>query len=213
MLHSRPGTGRPSTSGRGNALETIELVVGRIGKPHGIRGEVTVDVRTDEPERRFAPGSVLRAAPPRGAEARSRELHVVRSRWHQSVLLVTFEELGDRNAAEAARGSVLHATVPADATPEDPDEFYDHQLVGLAVHDVDGTHLGEVTGLTHGAQDLLQVRTPDGRDTLVPFVKALVPEVDVAGGRVVVADRPGLVSPLPDDDAEEAPGAPARGRG
>jgi 16S rRNA processing protein RimM len=91
--------------------------------------------------------------------------------------------------------------VPVDATPEDPDEFYDHQLVGLAAHGLDGRLLGEVTGLVHGgAQDLLAIRTLDGRDTLVPFVKALVPEVDLAGRRVVVADRPGLVAPLPEDD-------------
>ena len=181
-------------------METIELVVGRIGKPHGIKGEVTVDVRTDEPERRFASGATLRAQAPRGSASTLTSMTVARARWHQSTLLVTFEELTDRTSAEAARGIVLHATVPADEGPEDPDEFYDHQLIGLTAYDVDGTALGEVTGLVHGgAQDLLAVKAVDGRDTLVPFVKALVPEVDVAGGRVVVADRPGLVAPLPED--------------
>jgi len=127
-------------------------------------------------------------------------LTVAGTRWHSSRLLVTFEELSGRDAAEAARGVVLHATIPADATPDDPDEYYDHQLVGLAAYDVDGRELGEVTVVVHGgAQDLLTIRTADGRDALVPFVKALVPEVDVAGGRVVVADRPGLVTPLPED--------------
>ena len=184
-------------------MESIEVVVGRIGKPHGIRGEVTVDVRTDEPEKRYVPGVRLLAQPPRGSAFSHPTLKVRRIRWHQSVLLVAFDEIPDRNAAEAARGVVLRATVPADETPDDPEEFYDHQLVGLAVHDVDGTHLGEVAGLVHGAQDLLQVRTLDGRDALVPFVAALVPEVDVPGGRVVVADRPGLVSPFPDEDEDE----------
>ncbi|UFN45729.1 ribosome maturation factor RimM [Nocardioides okcheonensis] len=180
--------------------EDIEVVVGRIGKPHGIRGEVTLDVRTDEPERRFAPGTVLRAQAPAGADRRPTSLTVARARWHQSTLLVTFEELADRNAAEAVRGTLLHATLAADETPEDPDEFYDHQLVGLAVVDLDGTALGEVRAVVHGsAQDLLTVRTPDGRDALVPFVSALVPEVDLAAGRVVVADRPGLVAPFPDE--------------
>lgn len=182
-------------------METIEVLVGRIGKPHGIRGDVTVDVRTDEPERRFAPGTVLRCEPPRGSHTSHRALTVATSKWHQSVLLVKFEEIVDRNAAEAARGILLHADLPVDATPDDPDEYYDHQLVGLAAYDVDGTALGEVSGLVHGgAQDLLVIRTPDRREALVPFVKALVPEVDVAGGRVVVADRPGLVTPLPEDD-------------
>ena len=94
---------------------------------------------------------------------------------------------------------MLRAEVAADETPADPEEFYDHQLVGLAAYDVDGAHLGEVAGLVHGAQDLLRVRTNDGREALVPFVAALVPEVDVAGGRVVIADRPGLVTPFEDE--------------
>ena len=184
----------------------IEVVVGRIGKPHGIRGEVTLDVRTDEPDRRFAPGTTLRAEAPAGADRRPASLTVAGARWHQSTLLVTFEELADRNAAEAARGTVLHATIGPDDMPEDPDEYYDHQLVGLDVVDLDGTHLGQVKALVHGsAQDLLTVRTPDGRDTLVPFVSALVPEVDLDAGRIVVADRPGLVTPFPDDSDGQDP--------
>lgn len=184
----------------------IEVVVGRIGKPHGIRGEVTLDVRTDEPDRRFAPGTTLRAEAPAGADRRPASLTVARARWHQSTLLVTFEELADRNAAEAARGTVLHATIGPDDMPEDPDEYYDHQLVGLDVVDLDGTHLGQVKALVHGsAQDLLTVQTPDGRDTLVPFVSALVPEVDLDAGRIVVADRPGLVTPFPDDSDGQDP--------
>lgn len=181
-------------------METIDVVVGRIGKAHGLRGDVTINVRTDEPDRRFAPGSVLDVEAPTGSATTLRTLTVASFRWHSSVLLVRFEELPDRNAAEAARGITLHASLPADATPDDPDEFYDHQLVGLAAYDLDGVAIGEVTGLVHGAQDLLEIRATDGRATLVPFVKALVPEVDVAGGRVVVADRPGLVTPLPEDD-------------
>ena len=191
------GSTNGSTNDEGS---TIEVVVGRIGKPHGVRGEVTVDVRSDEPERRFAVGNVLRAEAPKGSASTLTSMLVERFRWHQTTLLVTFAELTDRTTAEAARGIVLHATIPLDSVPDDPDEFYDHQLVGLAAYDVDGTHLGEVTGLVHGgAQDLLAIRALDGRSTLVPFVKALVPEVDVPGGRVVVADRPGLVAPLPDD--------------
>jgi len=180
--------------------EQIEVVVGRIGKPHGLRGEVTVEVRTDEPDRRFASGTTLRVEPPRGGAGSHPSLTVATTRWHQGRLLVTFEQLDGRTAAEGARGLVLHATVSADDRPEDPDEFYDHQLVGLVAVDLDGRELGTVTGLSHGgAQDLLQIRTPDRRDTLVPFVKELVPEVDLAARRVVVADRPGLVTALPDD--------------
>lgn len=181
-------------------MDEIEVVVGRIGKPHGIRGEVTVDVRTDEPERRFAEGAELRAQPPKGSASRLTSLTVRGVRWHQGVMLAAFEELTDRDTAEAARGIVLHASIPRDERPEDPDEFYEHQLVGLSAYDERGTRLGEVTRLVHGgAQDLLSIRTADGRDALVPFVSALVPEVDLAGGRVVVADRPGLVSPFEDE--------------
>jgi 16S rRNA processing protein RimM len=178
----------------------LEVVVGRIGRPHGIRGEVTIEVRTDEPDRRFADGSVLRAEPPRGLASPLRSLSVAGSRWHRSTLLVTFGELPDRDAAEAARGILLFATIDGGESPEDPDEFYAHQLVGLTAYDEHGTRLGEVAALVRGgAQDLLTVRTPDGREALVPFVKALVPEVDLAGGRVVVADRPGLVTPLEEE--------------
>ncbi len=175
--------------------------MGRVGRPHGLQGEVTLEVRTDEPGRRFADGAILRAEPPRGSASPLRVLTVAGSRWHRSTLLVRFEELPDRNAAEAARGILLFATVDVAEAPEDPDEFYAHQLVGLAAYDEQGAHLGEVSGLVRGgAQDLLTVRTPDGREALVPFVKALVPEVDLAAGRVVVADRPGLVTPLEESD-------------
>ena len=182
-------------------METIDVVIGRIGKPHGIRGEVTVEVRTDEPDRRFVVGGAVRAERPSGAGTRpGPTLTVAATRWHQTTLLVRFEELPDRTTAEAARGLLLHADVPADESPEDPEEFYDHQLVGLAAEDLDGRPLGEVTAVLHGAQDLLQVRALDGRDALVPFVAALVPEVDVPAGRVVIADRPGLVTAFPEDD-------------
>jgi 16S rRNA processing protein RimM len=180
-------------------VESIEVVIGRLGKPHGLAGEVTVELRTDEPERRFAGGTTVRAERPRGPSSPWPELTVAGTRWHRSTLLVRFEEISDRTAAESARGILLHATVAADEFPDDPDEFYDHQLVGLAAQDVDGRALGEVTGVLHGAQDILQIHTADGRDALVPFVAALVPEVDVPGGRVVVADRPGLVTPFEDD--------------
>ena len=182
-------------------MSEIEVVVGRVGKPHGLRGEVTVDVRTDEPERRYAG----RGPAPGGAAPRLREHRCGRSPWPASAGTAgccwpASRSCADRTAAEAARGIVLHATIDADARPEDPDEFYDHQLVGLTALDLEGTVLGEVAALVHGgAQDLLTVRTPDGREALVPFVKALVPEVDPAAGRVVIADRPGLVTPLDDD--------------
>jgi 16S rRNA processing protein RimM len=178
---------------------TTEVVVGRIGKAHGIKGEVSVEPRTDEPERRFAVGTTLPAARPNGSDART--LTVKSTRWHQDRLLVVFEEIPDRNAAEAARGLVLTATVDPADTPDDPDEFYDHQLVGLAAYTTDGDSVGNVTEVIHaGGQDLLAIKTATG-EVLVPFVQALVPVVDLATGRLEIADRPGLLTPLEDDEA------------
>ena len=182
-------------------MSTTQVVVGRIGKPHGIRGELSVEPRTDEPDRRFAPGTVLATETPRGSAphgaGRPQSLTVETVRWHQDRLLVRFTEIHDRTAAEAARGLMLAADVPTDESPEDPEEFYDHQLVGLRVETTEGAPVGAVAQINHGAgHDLLVVRTPEGAEVLVPFVAALVPEVDVAGGLIVVADRPGLLTPL-----------------
>ena len=161
------------------------VVVGRIGPAHGLRGEVFVEPRTDEPERRFAPGAVLQTA--------GGTLTVAASRTHSGRLVVRFAELADRNAAEAARGTELSVGIDATERPDDPEEFYDHQLVGLRVETTDGEVVGELGRIEHNAaQDLLVIRTPE-REVLFPFVSALVPEVDVPGGRIVIDDRPGLL--------------------
>ncbi|MER5704857.1 ribosome maturation factor RimM [Micromonospora sp. NPDC002296] len=182
----------------------MRLIVGRIGKPHGLRGEVTVEVRTDEPEARFAPGSVLStepgAAPPAnpapgpGVPFRvPAELTVESARWHQGRMLVAFEGILERDVAEALRGTLIGVDSAGVAPPEDPEEFHDHQLVGLAVVTPGGEHLGEVARIDHApASDLLVLRRPEGRTALIPFVKAIVLEVDVAGGRVVVDPPAGL---------------------
>lgn len=161
------------------------VVVGRISKAHGIRGELAVQVRTDEPERRFAPGSSLVCG--------ARTLTVASVRQHQGRLLVLFDEVPDRTAAEALHGSVLEARVAADERPDDPEEFYDRQLVGLAVLTADGQQIGAVTAVVHlPEQDTLAIDSA-GREVLVPFVEALVPEVDLAAGTLRLADVPGLV--------------------
>ncbi len=162
------------------------VVVGRIGPAHGLKGEVFVEPRTDEPERRFAAGAELRAP--------GRNLTVQAARTHSGRLVVRFAEIADRNAAEAARGTELSVAITAAERPDDPEEFYDHQLVGLRVETLDGEVVGELARVEHNAaQDLLVIRTTD-REVLFPFVAALVPEVDVPGGRIVIDDRPGLLS-------------------
>lgn len=171
---------------------TESVVVGRIGRAHGIKGEVSVEPRTDEPMRRFAVGSALDARTPDGV-LRSAALTVEGVRLHQGRLLVRFAEFRDRTEAEAARGTLVELQVEADDAPEDPEEFYDRQLIGLVVRTTDGIEVGPVTSVIHGAaQDILAIKA-NGREVLVPFVSALVPEVDLVGGFVVVADRPGLL--------------------
>ncbi len=170
----------------------MDVVIGRIGRAHGVRGEVAVDVRTDEPEQRFAVGVRLQTDP-----ASAGPLTVAAARPHTGRLLVRFREVPDRNAAEGLRGVLL--TVPATevtADPADAEEFYDHQLVGLRVHDQTGIAVGEVAGVLHTpAQDLLVVRREAGGEALVPFVSELVPTVDLEHGSLTVADRPGLLDP------------------
>ena len=190
---------------------SAEVVVGRIGKAHGLRGEVSVEVRTDEPERRFAVGTVLRTQAPQGWPPRGPNLPtaltVGSTRWHQSRLLVRFDEVPDRNVAEAVRGLLLAVEVDPDESPEDPEEFYDHQLLGLRVVTTGGADVGELVDVVHGpAQDLLAVRSDDGREVLVPFVSALVPVVDVPAGRVEVADLPGLLTDVQEEDAPDQEG-------
>jgi len=166
----------------------MEVVVGRIGRAHGIQGEVAVDVRTDTPEQRFAPGAVF--------PTEEGPLRIESMRWHNSRLLVEFEGILDRTAAERLRGTSLVAEIPDDERPEDPDEFYDHQLVGLGVVTVDGEPVGEVAEVLHlPMQEVLAVKAPDGREILVPFVAAMVPKVDVDARTVVVDPPPGLLAP------------------
>jgi len=174
--------------------DTVEVLVGVLGRPHGVRGEVSVELRTDEPDRRFADGQVLRI------EDGDRELTVVGHRQVGTRFLVRFAGISDRTGAESLRGAPLVTDVAGTEPPSEPNEFYDRQLVGLAVVDGAGRNRGQVTGVVHrAAQDLLEVETGDGDLRLVPFVAELVPEVDLAARRVRVADVGGL---LADDEAE-----------
>lgn len=170
----------------------MHVVVGRIGRAHGIRGELNVDIRTDEPDRRFAPGSSVVCG--------GRTLTVATARHHSGRLVVSFREIADRTAAEGLHGKILEAEIDPTDVPDDPDEFYDHQLVGLEARSGD-TVVGTVTGIVHGPfQDTLTIEV-DGREVFIPFVNALVPEVSVSGGYVTVNEIEGLLDP---DAAERA---------
>lgn len=169
------------------------LVVGRILRPHGIRGELVVDVHTDEPEARFSVGSTFDVGPAeeRLGSAVGTTLTIDSIRWHQGRPLIFFAEVPDRNVADEMRGLLLWVDSAGIAPPDDPDEFHDHQLVGLTVATVSGETVGSVARIDHGpGADLLVVRREDGSTALVPFVRAIVPTVDIAGGKVVI-DPPG----------------------
>ncbi|GAA2079136.1 ribosome maturation factor RimM [Aeromicrobium halocynthiae] len=172
----------------------MQVVVGRISRAHGIRGEVTIDIRTDEPERRFAPGSSVRVG--------EQEMQVRSSRRHSGRLLVQLEGVVDRTAAEALQGRTVSSEVDPDEATGRSDEFYDRQLVGLEVvlASAPDAPVGRVTAVQHlPAQDHLVVRVGT-QDVMVPFVEALVPSVDLQTGTVTVVDLPGLLDP---DAADE----------
>lgn len=165
-----------------------DVLVGIAARAHGLRGEVVVDIRTDSPDERFAPGTVLRT--PEGT------LTVESARPHSGRLLVRFVEVPDRDAAEALRGTRLLVSTAALPAPADPEEFHDHQLEGLRVELADGPVIGTVREVVHGpAGELLVVARPELDDALVPFVHAIVPTVDLAAGRIVITPPDGLLDP------------------
>lgn len=173
-----------------------ERVVGRVVKAHGLRGELVVEPRTDNVAERFAPGVVLDVRARARAPEHPPTVTVAAARGHADRLLVTVQEVADRDGADALRSALLTAPV-LEAAPDDPDEFHDHQLEGLAAVLTDGTVLGSVVDVLHGGGggELLVVARDGGGELLVPFVAAIVPEVDVAGGRVVLDPPEGLLDP------------------
>lgn len=193
----------------------MKVKVARIGKPHGIRGEVTVQLFTDEPDVRFAPGARVSVEPSTDAAAaivRGGELEVSKSRWNKNILVVGFVQVTDRNAAEALRGSELF--VNGDSSDDDADDaWYEHELLEMdvVVDDPQRRRIGTVTGLrTLPHQDLLQVTLDaDDREIDVPFVQEIVAEIDVETKTVVLTPPPGLLelgAEDPTGDAADAPG-------
>jgi len=172
----------------------VRVVVARIGRALGVRGDVLIDSRTDEPERRFAIGNRLLVA------ESERWLVIESARHHGSRLCLHFAGIDDRTAAESLTGLLLEVERAPGERPADPDEYYDDALIGLAVVTQDGEPIGVVAEVLHlPAQDVLAVATAEGREVLVPFVSEIVPDVDLEAGRVVVHPPDGLL------DAEEVP--------
>ncbi|MFW0108690.1 ribosome maturation factor RimM [Rothia sp. P7181] len=192
----------------------MQILVARIGKPHGIRGEVTVELFTDSPQERFARGEQLsienyQPETPVGAIAPEGVLTVAQSRWNKKILVVRFEEVTSRNQAETLRNTRL----TFDASEVDSSEgYYEHDVVDLPVylyHDIpegelpEGEGIGTVTGLqTMPAQDLLLVRLHNGEETMIPFVEQIVPEVDIEEGFVLIDPPEGLLT-LGSEESED----------
>ncbi|MGH3880423.1 MAG: ribosome maturation factor RimM [Actinophytocola sp.] len=171
---------------------TTELLVGRVAKAHGIGGELAVDVHTDAPDERFSPGAVLNA---RLRDRSVRALTVSAVRAHSGRLLVRFEEVPDRTVAETLRGAQLLVDAVDLPPSEDPDEFYDHELEGLAAVLEDGTEVGKVREIARSpGGELLVLDLAEGGEALVPFVREIVPEIDLPGGRVVLTPPEGLLT-------------------
>lgn len=187
----------------------MQLTVATVGRAHGLRGDVGVDVRTDTPAERFVEGAVLHTDPASAGPLTVTRVRQMSDRWY-----LGFAEVADRTAAEQLRG--VRLVVEVDSSAEE-DAWYPYELTGLRVERLDGTVVGEVIGLEHlPAQDALLIRETDGTRTLVPFVRQIVPVVDVPGGRVVLDAPLGLLAADGDvdgPDAEDPDGsAPDTGR-
>ena len=169
--------------------EELEVIVGKVGRAHGIRGDVSIDLSTDEPGRRFFVGAKVTLSS-------GRELTVEKTVWQRGRLLVSFAGFPDRTAVEKLTGEVLSARVPASEVPSEEDEYFDRQLIGLKVLDHLGVEAGTIRDVLHlPSQDLLEVNT-DGGPRLIPFVRAIVPAIDLEAGTCQLADVQGLLEDI-----------------
>jgi 16S rRNA processing protein RimM len=156
----------------------MKLNVGRIGRAHGILGEATIEVRTDEPESRFAVGAEVITD--------NGNLTISSARVHNGILLLGFKGITDRNGIEKLRNTLMYAEVDINEAGVDEDDYHVQQLIGLRAELEDGSEYGVVTDVLNlPAQDCLAVKTKTG-EVLIPFVRQLVPVVDLANKKVVV---------------------------
>lgn len=169
----------------------MELTVGRVVKAHGVTGEVVVEVRTDEPEVRFAPGTVLRA---KGSDHSERNYVVATVRPHGNRLLLRLDGVADRDAADTLRGNLF--VIDSSALPpiDEADTYYDHQLEGLSVRTTTGRDIGTVAEVLHtAAGELLAVNRAEAGELLVPFVSTIVTSVSLDSGIVEIDPPEGLL--------------------
>jgi len=162
------------------------LAVGRVARPHGVRGELRVELLTDYPERLTTRPRVYV-----GPEQRAYDVQAVR--LHQKVALMRLAGCDSRDAAEALRGALVYVAVE-DAVPLEPNEYWEHQVEGLEVYTEDGDLIGEVAEVftVPGGNDVLVVHGPRG-ENLIPVIEDVVVAVDLVAGRVVIRALPGLL--------------------
>jgi 16S rRNA processing protein RimM len=166
----------------------MRLAIARIGRPHGIKGEVTIEALTDRPEERFVAGHTLECDSPL-----HQELEIARVRVHQGIWMLTFNQIVDRNEAERLRNSRLYAEVDLDQSVDEDESYHVEQLKGMKVQGVDGREIGFVIDVENlPGQDLLKVETVKG-ERLIPMVQQFIEEIDLVGGRIVVRLPDGLV--------------------
>lgn len=195
----------PPKSPRGTELPG-QLRVGRLTKPHGLKGALKLELFTDAPDERFTPGSVFSLQVPSESPWSGKTLTVRELKWYNGSPVGFFDEVPDRTAAESIAKAILWIDAAEASALVEEDAWYQHELRGLDVVR-DGAVIGTVREVQHlPAQDLIVVATPAG-DVLVPFVQELVPEVDPKAGRIVITPPPGLFEEIEDAEVEPAPEA------
>jgi 16S rRNA processing protein RimM len=170
-------------------------------KAHGLKGALKLELYTDDPARRFTPGATFTLQVPTSSPWHGKTIELIELRWYNTHPVAFFKDVPDRTVAETLVRAILWVDQDLAEEPTEDDAWYDHQLVGLAVVR-DGVTVGKVARVDHfPAQDLLSVQTEDG-EVLVPFVKAIVPSVDIKAGTLTVTPPAGLFEQLPDDEPE-----------
>ncbi len=179
-----------------------QLRVGRLTKAHGLKGAIKVELYTDEPEKRFVPGAIFSLQVPEDSVWHGKSIELIELRWYNSHPVAFFKDVPDRTVAETLIRAILWVDHDSSVLPDEPEAWYDHQLTGLrAVRD--GVEVGTVVRVDHlPAQDLLVIKTAQD-EVMVPFVSAIVPEVNIEKGIVTLTPPGGLFEELPDDDSEE----------
>lgn len=196
MFVSTLSTPMPNVS---TPAKKTQLRVGRLTKAHGLKGAIKVELYTDSPEQRFVPGAVFTLQVPESSPWFEKTITLTELRWYNSHPVAFFEGVSDRTAAETLIKAILWVDHLDGDIPEEPEAWFDHQLTGLTVMR-DGSPIGTISRVDHfPAQDLLVVKT-ESSEVMVPFVKEIVPEVNIDAGTITLTPPGGLFEELPDDE-------------